>query len=281
MNQSDKNTNDSLLVNKLKIECEKCSGLCCVALYCMKTDGFPENKEAGIPCKCLMPDFRCTIHSKLSEKNMRGCLAYDCFGAGQKVTQDCFPNINWKTHPEKANEIFEVFLIVFQLHQMQWYLLESLTLISAQPLKSSIKALIAENEEIANLPSDKILQFDIEKYRSKVNSVLKQVSDLIAVDSVNETNRKDYFGKNFKKANLNGKNLSMALMIAANLEGCSLKGTNFLGVDLRDANIKNTDLSGSVFLTQMQINSAKGNRNTKLPKSLSHPESWGCLLQDR
>lgn len=259
---------------ELKIDCEKCSGLCCVALYCMKTDGFPENKEAGVPCKCLMPDFKCTIHSKLSEKNMRGCLAYDCFGAGQKVTQDCFPNVNWKTHPKKAKEIFEVFLVVFQLHQMQWYLLESLTLISDQQLQKNVEMLIAENEGITNMPPNQILEFDIENYRSKVNQVLKQVSGLIAIDSVDETNPKDYFGKHLKKANLNGKNLSMALMIAANLEGCSLKRTNFLGADLRDANIKNTDLSGSVFLTQMQINSAKGNRNTKLPKNLSHPESW-------
>jgi uncharacterized protein YjbI with pentapeptide repeats len=66
----------------------------------------------------------------------------------------------------------------------------------------------------------------------------------------------------------------MALMIAANLEGCSLRGTNFLGADMRDANIKNTDLSSCVFLTQMQINSAKGNRNTKLPGNLSYPDSW-------
>lgn len=258
----------------LKIDCEKCSGLCCVALYCTKTDGFPGNKEAGIPCKYLMSDFRCSIYSKLSEQNMRGCIAYDCFGAGQKVTQDLYPNVAWNTRREKANEIFEVFLIVFQVYQMEWYLLESLSLVTDKQIQSIIEALISENEQITNRPSEEILKFDIEKYRLKVNQLLKQVSDMITPDSDDEAHSKDCIGRNFRKANMNAKNFSKTLMIGANLEGCSLQGTNFLGADMRDANVKNTDLSSCVFLTQMQINSAKGNRNTKLPKNLTYPDLW-------
>ena len=210
-------------------------------------------------------------------ENMRGCLAYDCFGAGQKVTQYCYPDVTWKTHPEKANEIFKVFLIIFQLHQMEWYLLESLSLIKDKQLQAKIETLISENEQITYQYSDEILQFDIEKYRSKANQVLKKVSSIITTDSAYKAHSKECFGRNFKKANLNAKDFSMALMIAANLEGCSLQGTNFLGTDMRDANIKNTDLSSCVFLTQMQINSAKGNSNTKLPKNLSQPISWQGL----
>lgn len=274
MNENEIEIKYAALLKKLKIDCEKCSGLCCVALYCTKTDGFPANKEAGIPCKNLMHDYRCNIHSELADKNMRGCLAYDCFGAGQKVTQGCYPNVTWETHHKKANEIFEVFLIVFQLHQMEWYLLESLYLITDKQLQAMIEALISENEQITNQPTEEILKFDNEKYRLKVNQVLKQVSDMITIDSDDEAHSKDYFGRNFKKVNLNAKNFSMTLMIAANLEGCSLQGTNFLGADIRDANIKNTDLSSCLFLTQMQINSAKGNHNTKLPKNLSYPDTW-------
>lgn len=83
-----------------------------------------------------------------------------------------------------------------------------------------------------------------------------------------------FLGKHFKGKNLDGHNLSMSLLIAANLEQCSLRRTNFLGADMRDANIKNTDLSESLFLTQMQINSAKGNTATKLPAYLERPSSW-------
>ena len=262
------------MASTLKIDCEKCSGLCCVALYCMKTDGFPANKEAGTPCKNLMSDFRCAIHSDLVSKNMRGCLAYDCFGAGQKTTQIYYPNSDWKTNPGQADEIFHVFLIVFQLHQMLWYLIEASSFILDKHLKSDIDALIFENQQMTNQSPDEILHFNIEKYRLQVNQALKQVSGMITSDSSHETQSNDFFGTNFKKKNLDGRDFSMSLMIAANLEGCSLQGTNFLGADMRDTNIKNTDLSGCAFLTQMQINSAKGNSNTKIPENLSRPNSW-------
>lgn len=268
---------ETTIVAKLKIDCENCSGLCCVALYCMKTDGFPANKEAGIPCKNLMSDFRCDIHSKLGSNGMRGCLAYDCFGAGQKVTQSYYPDMDWKSNPDKANEIFQVFLTVFQLHQMEWYLLEALSLVTDEYLKSDqseIEALISENEQLTNQPPDEILQLDLEQYRLKVNQILKQISGIIATEASDGTNSKDCFGRNFKHTNLDGRDFSMAMLIAANLEGCSLYHTNFLGADMRDTNIRNTDLRFSVFLTQMQINAAKGNANTKLPENLSRPVSW-------
>jgi len=261
------------LKKKLTIDCEKCSGLCCVALYCSKSDGFPANKIAGKPCQNLMPDFRCTIHSKLAQSKMKGCLAYDCFGAGQKVTQDCFPTTNWQSHPKQANQVFEVFHAVFLLHQMLWYLVEASSLNLTEKINLNLEALIAENEQMTSLEADAIMKLDIDAYRLKVNEQLKEVSKLIAMPS-NEDHKRDFFGKNFKGVNLDGKDFSMSLMIAANLEGCSMQGTNFLGADLRDANIKNADLSKSVFLTQMQVNATKGNSNTKLPNYLFYPKEW-------
>lgn len=268
------NSKYNYIAQKLKIDCEKCSGLCCVALYCMKTDGFPADKEAGKPCKQLRSDFRCAIHSQLASKNMRGCLAYDCFGAGQKTTEIYNLSGTWKTNPEQANEIFEVFMMVLQLHQMLWYLVEAFSLSSDEHIKSVIDALIFENEQMTQQSPDSILQLDIEEYRLKVNEVLKQITSMISVGAPDKIGSKDCFGRNFKKANLDGRDFSMALMIAANLEGCSLQRTNFLGADMRDANLQNTDLSESIFLTQMQVNSAKGNSNTKIPINLTRPTAW-------
>lgn len=265
------------LLAKLTIDCEKCSGLCCVALHCAKTEGFPADKIAGKPCQNLMPDFRCAIHSKLVQSKMKGCLAYDCFGAGQKVTQDCYPSINWQTKSEQANQIFAVFLAVFQLHQMLWYLVEASSLSLGERIKSDIDELILENERMTALYPDEILNLDIQAYRLKVNKLLKEVSKMIAVHAIRGEEKKEYLGKNFKGANLDGRDFSMSLMIAANLEGCSLRGTNFLGADMRDVNIKNTDLSESVFLTQMQISTTRGNINTKLPDSLTYPTVWQGL----
>lgn len=261
------------LTSKLAIDCGKCSGLCCVALCFMKTDEFPEDKEAGNPCKNLASDFSCKIYNQLSRLNMKGCLAYDCFGAGQRTTQAYFPDITWKTNPEKANEIFEVFLIIFQMHQLLWYLIEALSVVDNENLIGEIGSLILENERMTRGNASDILRLDVTSYRMKVNDVLKRVTRNLSGNSSKGT-RKDYIGSTFKGENLDGRDLSMSLLIAANLEGCSLKGVNFLGADMRDANIKNADLSESVFLTQMQVNSARGNSNTRLPAKLHIPDSW-------
>jgi len=243
------------IIEELKIRCEDCSGLCCVALYCMKSDGFPANKAAGVPCKHLMPDFRCNMHSRLAEKNMKGCLSYDCFGAGQKVTQLCYPDKNWQSHPEKADEIFQVFIKVYRLHQMAWYLLESLSLTLDEKLIAEIHQLIELNQRMTWEPPEKILTSDMDGYKARVNDVLKQVSSNV-------------------KTRHQGKDYSMKMMLGATLNGAKLNKSNFLGTDIRDANLRNADLSDCIFLTQMQINSAKGNSGTKLPDRLTRPPFW-------
>lgn len=265
------------LLKKLSIDCKNCCGLCCVALYFAKTEGFPKDKVPGKPCENLMPDFRCAIHSKLINNKLKGCLAYDCFGAGQAVTQSIYQGKDWKTAPEIAQQMFNVFITVWHLHQMLWYLIEASTITFADDQNADISKLILENEEMTRLCPEDILALDIDNYRARVNQVLKKTCELVSAGMNcrdHGVKSKDFIGKNFKRSNLNGKDFSMALLIAANLEGCSLNGANFLGADLRDANIKNTDLSECVFLTQAQVNAAKGNRNTKLPIWITYPTSW-------
>ncbi len=267
---------DKELLEELKIDCSKCSGLCCTALFFSKLDGFPEDKMAGIPCFNLQTDFRCKIHAELTKEKMRGCLSYDCFGAGQKVTQTIYNNMNWHTVPEKAQEIFDVFLIVFQLHQILYFLHEAKTIIPARELRNEIYNLIEENRHICNASPQDILTTDIDEYRNRVNECLRKISNLIKLNykSNKEKNKKDYIGKSFKGKNFNGADFTMYLLIAANFEGCSFNGANFLGADTRDTNFSNADLREAVFLTQGQINSAKGDSNTKLPGILIRPITW-------
>lgn len=265
------------LYKEFKIDCQSCCGLCCTALYCSKAEGFPADKEAGVPCRNLMPDFRCKVHTMLEKQKLKGCMAYDCLGAGQIVTQAIFKGSNWKTSPESAKQIFEVFLIVHELQQMKWYLTEASMITCTEGSQDEIKALISENKKITSLPPKEILAMDTGTYRTSVNKVLRKVSELVQLrvnGKVEEKHTTDFLGKNLKRANLVGKDFSMSLLIAADLESCDLFGANFIGADLRDTNLKNNDLSQSIFLTQMQINSAKGNRATKLPTSLCYPLTW-------
>lgn len=256
------------LTQELKINCNKCCGLCCVALFFSKTDGFPHDKVAGKPCMNLLDDFRCSIHNQLAQKKMKGCMAYDCFGAGQKVTQIIYHNESWHDH----KEMFDVYFIVYQLHQMLWYLNEAYHLSVNKAVQASITSLIHQCDVITHSTPNAVKHFDLDQFRKQVNVILKDITLELAKPNIKIAPIN--FGKQFRGANLDAYDFSMNLLIGSNLEGCSLINTNFLGADLRDVNLKNTDLRRCLFLTQGQINSAIGNSSTLLPRTLTTPTSW-------
>ncbi|KFD44577.1 hypothetical protein IU11_00975, partial [Cellulosimicrobium sp. MM] len=78
----------ALLVEQLDLrsDCSRCTGLCCVGLHLVRSADFAIDKPAGTPCPNLRTDFGCGIHARLPESGFPGCVAYDCLGAGQRVT---------------------------------------------------------------------------------------------------------------------------------------------------------------------------------------------------
>jgi len=269
----------------LQADCEECFGLCCVALYFSASEGFPSNKDVGQPCLNLQPDFRCGIHGSLRESGLKGCIAFDCFGAGQKVAQVSFGGQDWRKVPESAKQMFEVFQIMRQLHELLWYLTEALTLQAALPIHGALKAMYDETERITHLSPDSILKLDIEGHRAGVNTLLLKTSELVRTETrrgqkVHSGQRKTFgrganlIGANLKKKELRGANLRGAYLIAADLRETDLSGTDLIGADFRDADIRGADLSESIFLTQAQLNAAKGDTSTKIPSSLTPPTHW-------
>jgi uncharacterized protein YjbI with pentapeptide repeats len=272
------------LYDDLKIDCEKCFGFCCTALYFSDSEGFPTNKEAGKPCLNLKSDFSCAIHKNLRKKGLKGCTAYDCFGAGQKVAQGTYGGRDWKQVPEAAKEMFEVFLIMRQLHEMLWYLSEAFRIQSNDTIPNKLNDLIKEIEHITNQNVDSLVKLDIEAYRDRVNLLLHQTSEVVRTKVLNGqrstlkrkkiAGRLDCFGADLRKVNLKGADLRGAFLIAADLRGNDLSGADFIGADMRDADIRGTNLEESIFLTQGQINTARGDLYTKLPLALIRPTYW-------
>ncbi|WPC40333.1 pentapeptide repeat-containing protein [Clostridium sp. JS66] len=270
---------------ELKIDCKKCFGLCCTALYFSASEGFPTDKEAGKPCINLQSDFTCSVHKNLRNKGLKGCTAYDCFGAGQKVSQVTCKGINWHESPEHAKQMFEAFLIMRQLHEMLWYLTEALMLQTDDHLKKEIGSLLEDTKKLTLLDLDSLLSLDVENHRTKVNIFLRNTSEFIRTKArskknANLKNKKtisrslDFFGADLRKTNLIGADLRGACLIAANLRGTDLSGADLIGSDLRDADLSGANLTNSIFLTQAQINTAKGNSNTRIPARLTRPDYW-------
>lgn len=266
------------LNSKFQSDCEKCFGLCCVALPYAKSADFAFNKEGGVPCRNLCQDNRCSIHEHLRDKGFNGCVTYECFGAGQHVSQEIFKGNDWRGNPELSKEMFAVFPIVQQLHEMLYYLNQALELEETQTIKNELQNVFEMTLALTHLHPKDILNLDIPVHREIVNDLLLKTSELVRKDyvQINKKSmiRKDFIGANLKGANLRGMNLRGALLIAANLREADLRKVDFIGADLRDADLSGANLTGCIFLTQAQINSAKGNKDTRLPRYLKVPDHW-------
>ncbi|WP_374952942.1 pentapeptide repeat-containing protein [Rathayibacter sp. AY1A4] len=59
------------------------------------------------------------------------------------------------------------------------------------------------------------------------------------------------------------------------MRGADLQRCDLLGVDLRDADVSGARLAEAVYLTQAQVNSARGDAATTLPSHFERPSHWG------
>lgn len=272
----------------LQADCERCFGLCCAALPFIASSDFAIDKDADQPCHNLQSDFRCGIHTSLRERGFRGCTVYDCFGAGQKVSQVTFNGQDWRQAPESSKQMFEVFRIMRQLHELLWYLNEALTLQVVSSIHSALTLALDGTERLTRLSSESLVELDVAAHRANVNALLLQTSELVRAEAIrgrkdsskrrkNEGRGADLIGAKLKGADLRGANLRGAFLIAADLRGANLQGADLIGADFRDTDVRGADLRNSLFLTQFQINASKGDTDTQLPLSLTRPAHWSTL----
>ncbi len=261
----------------LRADCERCFGLCCVAPAFSASADFAIDKAAGEACPHLGPDFRCGIHDRLRPRGFPGCAVYDCFGAGQKVAQVTFGGQDWRRAPRTARQMFDVFAVMRQLHELLWYLTEALTLPAAGPLHGELRRALDETERLTRGGPDALTGLDAGACRGRVNALLLRASELARAGSSRpETDHRgaDLTGADLTGADLRGASLRGACLIAADLSGADLAGADLTGADFRGASLRGADLSGSIFLVQSQLDAATGDAGTRLPPSLTRPAHW-------
>lgn len=260
-----------MLREDLRADCSNCYGLCCVALTFSKSADFAIDKAAGEPCLNLREDFGCGIHEKLRSKGFQGCTVYDCFGAGQKISRKA--GSSWREQP--GQRLFEALPIMRQLHELLWYLAEALELKQTKAIHPALRAASDRIEQLTLEPD--VTTVDLEGERAKVNELLLQTSILVRGKPGNKKERRgaDLFGAKLRGADLHNANLRGAYLIAADLREADLRQADLIGADLRDADLRGADLTGALFLTQSQVNAARGNSKTKLPDAVLRPTQWG------
>jgi hypothetical protein len=204
-------------------------GLCCVLLPFQRSADFAFDKAAGESCRHLADDHGCRIHSSLLDDGMRGCVAYDCFGAGQTVTA--------------AGRTAD-FHLVEQVHEMAWYLVEA-----------GDTALLREAELSTTAPTVE----EVDDLRARVGPVLRAAADLAraAYDGARDLSGADLAGADLRSEDLRGASLRGAVLIGATLDGCDLADADLLGADLRGASLAGADLSRAWYVTRRQLGSLR------------------------
>ena len=246
-----------------------------MALAFEKSADFPIDKRAGDPCVNLAQDFSCGIHARLREAGFRGSAVYDCFGAGQQVAQVTFEGTSWRDAQDTSQAMFAALPVMRQLHEMLWYLAESLTLPAAEALRPELEKAYAATEALTRTPADALPDVDLPRHRAGVDPLLLRTSELVrGLLRGPERRGADLIGAKLRGADLRGANLRGALLIAADLRDADLREADLIGADVRDADLRGADLTGSLFLTQTQVNAARGDVRTKIPAALVRPAHW-------
>jgi hypothetical protein len=291
-------------VSALAADCGRCVGLCCAGPAFVRSADFAFSKPAGVACRHLDAGARCEIHARLLPAGMRGCVAYDCFGAGQRVVA--------LLGPVRTPAVLAAYDVVRQLHELLWYVTDALTRPSAAPVHAPLSAARARLEHlvdtIAETPS-----IDPSTERATVAPLLRRASTLVRTRSNphpsgdpagrdlaghnlagpdlrgtdlagrdlrgtdlagRDLRAADLAGRDLRGADLGGADLSTALLVGADLRGADLRAADLLAADLRGADLTDADLTDALYLTRTQLGGARGSAATTLPHRLPHPAHW-------
>jgi Pentapeptide repeats (8 copies) len=269
----------------LKADCNRCIGLCCVAPTFVASADFAISKPAGRSCPNLSDDHGCTIHSELRQSGFPGCTVFDCFGAGQQITQVTFKGQHWRQGNPVAAEMFAAFEVMRQLYESLWYLSEARTLLSADEnrldgpsdnLLTQVDGAYHRAEQLTAGGAEELQVLDTEGFRRDIGQLLGRVSEIVRAPyaAARDHRNGDLIEAKLNGAKLRGANLRGAYLIGADLRRADLGRADLLGADLRAADLHDADLSTALFLTQPQMDAARGNRGTAIPAILNRPAHW-------
>ena len=107
---------------------------------------------------------------------------FDCFGAGQHVTQVTSGGGDWRETPAIARSMFTVFTVVRQLKELLWYLTEALTLLPAGSLRDELDGAREETERLTDAGPDELALVNATAHRQEVGPLLERVSSVVHAD---------------------------------------------------------------------------------------------------
>ncbi len=155
----------------LVADCGQCFALCCVLLPFSAVSGFGIDKPGGTPCPHLADDDRCSIHATLRQDGWAGCATFDCFGAGQQVSQVTYGGVSWRESAD-LGEMAAVLSVMRLLHEM----LAHLTEVDRHSPDPTATGLAAEIVVLTGATPSELLAVDLDDLHDRVGDVLEGAS---------------------------------------------------------------------------------------------------------
>ena len=267
----------------LGADCANCFGLCCVALAFAKSADFPFDKAAGEPCENLTSDDACRIHPHLRDLGFKGCTVFDCFGAGQKVSRLTFSGRSWREDPRTRTAMFSTFPIVRRLHELLWYVDEAITMVQTSRDATPWLVAFERIQQLSDRDADDLGGLDVDAEYDAVRDLLVEASGIARAGHEGRESKRggpplepgsDLIGARLAGMDLRGLSIRGSVAIGADFSDAKMQFCDVLGVDMRDADLGGADLRTAIYLTQMQVNSARGDSRTALPDGFDRPSHW-------
>ena len=252
---------------QLTADCSRCHALCCVLLPFRREGGFGADKPGGVACHHLLADDRCEIHPDLTDLGWPSCVAFDCFGAGQHVTQVTYAGASWRdlSSEGELGEMAAVLSVLRRVHEMLLHLGE----VAERSPDPAADTLAQRLLVLRDLTPVEILTADLDGLQEECSEVLDAASARLRDPAGPDLTHADLAGQDLRGRPRRAAALRGALLIGADLRGGVLVRADLLGTDLRGADLRGADLTDALFLTGPQLAGARTDATTRVPGRVS------------
>ena len=278
----------ALVSHDLRADCGSCFGLCCVAPAFAASADFAIDKPAGTPARTCRPTTAAAIHADLRERGFPGCTVYDCFGAGQQVSQVTFGGRRLAGRPRaRRADVRRVRRSMRQLHELLWYLAEALALPRPRPLRRRARRRASPRPSAQagwrrTAPRSRRGGAPGARERPAAREAASWSEPTSRGRGARRpARRRPDRGRPAQAPTCAAPTCAARYLIGADLRGADLRLADLIGADLRGADLRGADLAGALFLTQSQVNAARGDERDRAPRSACADRCTGSADERR
>jgi len=159
----------------LKPDCSACAALCCVVFAFDKSESFGLDKAAGEVCPNLASNDRCRIFADRARMGFKGCITYDCYGAGQVVTQEVFKGRSWRNDPGLTDRMGAALSVLRRIHELHLLLQAAGKLPLSEAENDYLCQLSGSLVPNADWTEQTLAVFPVESMENEIKTFLKKL----------------------------------------------------------------------------------------------------------